>query len=169
MAIQVCENTQVLAENSISTKEKQPWLFHKRLPGYAPTPLLEASQLARDLGVGNIWIKDETQRFAMSSFKILGTSWAVYRALMSRLGDTKDVSWETFEDLARIFAPLRPLTLVAATDGNHGRAVAHMAALLGFDSHIFVPSGMVVSRIDAIRKEGAKITVVNGKYDEAVR
>jgi diaminopropionate ammonia-lyase len=169
MAIQVYENTEVFAENSIFTTVKQPWLFHKRLPGYAPTPLLEAPQLARDLGVGNIWIKDETQRFGMPSFKILGTSWAVYRALISRLGDTKVVSWETFEDLARIFAPLRPLTLVAATDGNHGRAVAHMAALLGFDSHIFVPSGMVESRIDAIRKEGAKITVVNGTYDEAVR
>jgi len=169
MAIQVYENTEVLTENSLFTTEKQPWLFHKRLPGYAPTPLLEAPQLARDLGVGNIWIKDETQRFGMPSFKILGTSWAVYRALMSRLVDTKVVSWETFEDLARIFAPLRPLTLVAATDGNHGRAVAHMAALLGFDSHIFVPSGMVESRIDAIRKEGAKITVVNGTYDEAVR
>ena len=104
----------------------------------------------------------------MPSFKILGTSWAVYQALMSRLGKEIE-SWETFDDLARIFAPLRPLTLVAATDGNHGRAVAHMAALLGFESHIFVPLGMVESRINAIKKEGAKVTIVDGTYDEAVR
>src|SRR5947207_3427026 len=156
MAIQVFENTQVLADYNIFTKEKQTWLFHKSLPGYAPTPLLEAPQLARRLGVGNIWIKDETRRLDMPSFKILGTSWAVYRALMSRMS-TKVESWETFEDLARIFAPLRPLTLVAATDGNHGRAVAHMATLLGFDSHIFVPRGMAESRINAIKKEGAKV------------
>src|SRR5438876_10025731 len=113
MAIQVFENTQVLADYNIFTKEKQTWLFHKSLPGYAPTPLLEAPQLARRLGVGKLWIKDETKRFDMPSFKILGTSWAVYRALMSRMG-TEAVYWETFADLARFFAPLRPWTLVAA-------------------------------------------------------
>ncbi|MGZ6366137.1 MAG: diaminopropionate ammonia-lyase [Ktedonobacteraceae bacterium] len=168
MAIQIIENAQVLANKNIHSKEKQTWHFHKCLPGYAPTPLIEAPQLARQLGVGNIWIKDETLRFDMPSFKILGTSWAVYQALMSRLGNEIE-SWETFDDLATIFAPLRPLTLVAATDGNHGRAVAHMAALLGFDSHIFVPRGMVESRINAIKNEGAKVTIVNGTYDEAVR
>src|SRR6266496_6488970 len=165
MTIQIIENIQVLANKNNHFKEKQTWNLHKRLPGYAPTPLVEAPQLARQMGVGNIWIKDETRRFDMPSFKILGTSWAVYRALLSRMG-TKVESWETFADLARFFAPLRPLTLVAATDGNHGRAVAHMAALLGFDSHIFVPRGMVESRINAIRKEGAKVTIVNGTYDE---
>jgi diaminopropionate ammonia-lyase len=168
MAIQIIEDTQVLANKNIHTNEKQTWHFHKRLPGYAPTPLVEAPQLARQLGVGNMWIKDETRRFEMPSFKILGTSWAVYQELMSRLGKVIE-SWETFDDLATIFAPLRPLTLVAATDGNHGRAVAHMAALLGFDSHIFVPRGMVESRIRAIMNEGAKVTIVNGTYDEAVR
>ena len=168
MAIQIIEDPQVIGSKNIHSKEKQIWKFHKRLPGYAPTPLIEAPQLARQMGVGNIWIKDESRRFEMPSFKILGTSWAVYRALMSRLG-TEIESWETFEDLAEIFAPLRPLTLVAATDGNHGRAVAHMSALLGFASHIFVPFGMAKSRIDAIEKEGAKVTIVDGTYDEAVR
>src|SRR6266487_657631 len=86
MATQIFQNSQVLAEKSIFTTEEQPLLFHQRLPGYAPTPLLEAPQLARRLGVGKLWIKDETKRFEMPSFKILGTSWAVYRALMSRMG-----------------------------------------------------------------------------------
>ncbi len=168
MAIQIIENPQVVANKNIHSKEKQTWHFHKRLPGYEPTPLIEAPLLARELGVGNIWIKDESQRFDMPSFKILGTSWAVYRALVSLLGKGIEL-WETFDDLAKIFAPLRPLTLIAATDGNHGRAVAHMASILGFDSHIFVPLGMAESRIDAIEKEGAKVTIVNGTYDEAVR
>jgi diaminopropionate ammonia-lyase len=167
MAIQIIENPKVVTNKGIKS-EKQTWDFHKQLPGYAPTPLIEAQQLARELGVGNIWIKDESRRFEMPSFKILGTSWAIYRALMSRLGKEID-SWETFDDLASIFAPLQPLTLVAATDGNHGRAVAHIAALLGFESHIFVPLGMAESRIDAIKNEGAKVTIVDGTYDEAVR
>jgi diaminopropionate ammonia-lyase len=168
MAVQFIENPQIQTDNFTNAKAKRTWNFHKRLPGYSPTPLIEAPRLARELGVGNIWIKDESRRFAMPSFKILGTSWAIYQALISRLG-TEIESWGTFDDLARIFTPLRPLTLVAATDGNHGRAVAHMASLLGFESHIFVPLGMAESRIDAIKNEGAKITVVDGTYDEAVR
>src|SRR5574340_712251 len=111
MAIQIIENRQVIAPKNIYSQKKQTWNFHKRLPGYAPTPLIQAPQFARELGVGNIWIKDESSRFEMPSFKILGTSWAIYRALMSRMG-TVNESWETFDDLARIFAPLRPLTLV---------------------------------------------------------
>ncbi len=168
MAIQIIGNPQIVSNKVINSKKKRTWNFHKHLPGYAPTPLLEAPHLARELGVRNIWIKDESRRLEMPSFKILGTSWAIYRALMRRLG-TEIESWETFDDLARIFAPLRPLTLVAATDGNHGRAVAHMASLLGFKSHIFVPLGMAESRINAIKNEGAKVTIVDGTYDETVR
>src|SRR5437763_14996415 len=111
MAIQIFENTQVLANNNIHSKEKQTWHFHKRLPGYAPTPLVEAPQLARQLEVGNIWIKDETRRFDMPSFKILGNSWAVYSALISRIG-TEDESWKLFDYLDRIFVPLIYLILL---------------------------------------------------------
>src|SRR5215471_15319631 len=168
MATLIFQNTPGLTEESMHMTVALPLLFHQRLPGYERTPLLDAPQLARRLGVGKLWIKDETRRFDMPSFKILGTSWAVYRALMSRMG-TEAAYWETFEDLARLFAPLRPLTLIAATDGNHGRAVAHIAALLGFDAHIFVPRDMTESRMTAIKREGARVTIVNGTYDEAVR
>jgi diaminopropionate ammonia-lyase len=168
MATLIFQNTPRLTEKSMHMTVAQPLLFHQRLPGYERTPLLDTPQLASRLGVGKLWIKDETRRFDMPSFKILGTSWAVYRALMRRMG-TEAAYWETFEDLARFFAPLRPLTLVAATDGNHGRAVAHMAALLGFDAHIFVPRDMTESRLTAIKREGARVTIVNGTYDEAVR
>ena len=75
----------------------------------------------------------------------------------------------TFAALRDAVAPLRPLSLAAATDGNHGRAVAHVAALLGLGADIYVPDNTVAARIDAIAGEGATVTVVDGGYDDAVR
>jgi diaminopropionate ammonia-lyase len=150
---------------------ESPLGFHQRLPGYAPTPLVEAKSLARQLGVGKLWVKDESSRFGLPSFKILGASWATYMAL-SRLPGMHPRSWESSEslaDLAEHLAPLRPLTLVAATDGNHGRAVARMAALLGLQALIFVPDDMAQARRDAIAAEGARVVPVQGSYDDAVR
>ena len=141
--------------------------FHQRLDGYAPTQLRDAPELARMLEVGRVLLKDESSRLGLPAFKILGASWAIYRALQSRIGDTLE-PWQTIADLAQRLAPLRPMTLAAATDGNHGRAVAHMAALLGFDSRIYVPAGTAQARIDAIASEGARVEVVEGTYDDAV-
>lgn len=141
--------------------------FHKKLPGYAPSPLIDARTVAKKLGVGRVWVKDESSRFGLPAFKFLGASWAVYRALLQRIGGTIE-PWHTFDDLNDRFAPLKPLTLVAATDGNHGRAVARMARLLGLAGHILVPRDMTPARIDAIASEGVAVTVVNGSYDDAV-
>lgn len=143
-----------------------PLAFHRRLPGYQPTPLVELPALARQLGVGRLWLKDEAQRLGLPSFKILGAAWAVYRALVARLG--AEPVWATLDELAAHVAPLRPLSLAAATDGNHGRAVAHMARLLGLTAQIFVPAGTAAARIAAIASEGASVTVVDGSYDDAV-
>lgn len=141
--------------------------FHQKLPGYEPSALIDAPGIAATLGVGKVWVKDESSRFGLPAFKFLGASWAVYRALLKRIG-AAIVPWDTFEDLKDRFAPLKPLTLVAATDGNHGRAVARMARLLGFEAHILVPRDMAQARIDAIADEGAKVTVMDGSYDEVV-
>jgi diaminopropionate ammonia-lyase len=140
--------------------------FHRTLPDYEPSPLVDAPILAERLGVASVHVKDESSRLGMPSFKILGASWATYRALVARMGkDLTDVP-----DLAALRELLAgdPLTLVAATDGNHGRAVARMATLLGQSAHILVPRDMVPERIEAIRGEGATVTVVDGNYDEAV-
>jgi diaminopropionate ammonia-lyase len=145
-----------------------PPAFHRRLPGYAPTPLLEAPLLADWLGVEKIWIKDESRRLGLPSFKILGSSWALYQALGERLGTASMEPWSSLDELVERCRPLYPLTLVTATDGNHGRGVAHLAALFGFGAHIFVPAGTAESRIDAIAGEGAEVTIVDGTYDEAV-
>lgn len=140
--------------------------FHRRLPGYAPTPLVDAPELASTLGLASLHIKDESARLGLPSFKILGASWAVYRLLVSRLGH--EPSWHDAEELRSALAPLGHLTLVAATDGNHGRAVARMARMLAFGARILVPRGTAAARITGIESEGANVTVVDGTYDDAV-
>ena len=124
--------------------------YHRSLPGYAPTPLVDAPALARDWGVGKVLLKFERERFGLPAFKFLGASWAAHRLLGA--------------------PPYDPaLTLVAATDGNHGRAVARVAKLANAKAHILVPHGTAQARIDAIKGEGAHLEVVDGSYDDAVR
>jgi diaminopropionate ammonia-lyase len=147
---------------------RSPLQFHRRLPGYEVTPLVDAPELAEALGVGKVFVKDESSRLGLPAFKVLGTSWAVYRALEERLGDEGFGHWEAIEDLKQKLEPLRPLSLVAATDGNHGRAVARVARLLGLGARIFVPEDMVAARREAIAGEGAEVVVVDGSYDDAV-
>jgi diaminopropionate ammonia-lyase len=143
-----------------------PRAFHRRLPGYEPTPLVAAPALAHDLGLGRLWVKVESSRLGLPAFKMLGASWATYRVLCARLG--AEPEWATLDDLRAALAPLGDLTLTAATDGNHGRAVARTARLLGYASRIFVPAGTAAARIEAIESEGAAVTVVDGTYDDAV-
>ena len=142
--------------------------FHPSLPGFATTPLRPAPKAAQRLGVRSVHVKDESQRLGMPSFKILGASWATYRTVMAHLGQA--VGAEPTLDTLReaVAASGSDLTLVAATDGNHGRAVARMARLLHLSAIIIVPSGTVDSRIDAITGEGAEVRIVSGGYDEAI-
>ena len=141
--------------------------FHRRLPGYAPSPLRDVPALAAPCKVGRVLVKDESRRLGLPSFKVLGASWAVYRVLCERLGG--EPAWETPADLAAVVAAeLGPLELVAATDGNHGRAVAHMARLLGLGATVLVPDGTAVARIAGIESEGAQVMVIPGTYDDAV-
>jgi diaminopropionate ammonia-lyase len=143
--------------------------LHRRLPGYAPTPLLDLPAPAAATGVGRVVVKAEVERFGLPSFKVLGASWATYRLLGERLGGDGEPSWATVDELAALVArELGPLRLVAATDGNHGRAVAHMARLLGLSATILVPEGTAAARIDGIAGEGADVEVVDGTYDDAV-
>ncbi len=148
------------------TPSREPLEFHRTLVGYEPSRLVEAPNAAAALGIGRLLVKDESSRLGLPAFKILGASWATYRALEERVGGFSE--WQTLDDLAAQIAPRGPLTLVAATDGNHGRAVARMARLLGLSSRIYVPDDMVQARRDAIASEGAEVVVFHGTYDEAV-
>jgi diaminopropionate ammonia-lyase len=148
--------------------DRAPLAFHRRMPGYVETPLVDAPGIAEALGVGKVWVKDESARLGLPAFKVLGASWAVYKALEERLPGGAFGNWETVEELKERLEPLRPLDLVAATDGNHGRALARVAGLLGLGARIFVPEEMVAARREAIAEEGAEVVVVKGTYDEAV-
>lgn len=122
--------------------------YHRSLPGYAPTPLVELSALAAELGVGRVFAKDESTRLGLPAFKALGASWAVERALAT--------------------APLAA-TVVTATDGNHGRAVAKFSRLAGRSARIYIPKGGIHPHaVQAIADEGAEIVQVEGRYDDAV-
>lgn len=142
--------------------------FHRSLPGYAPTALLERPDLARELGVGRVFVKQESSRFGLPAFKLLGASWAVFRALSARAGRTEG-GWQP-DTLARRFAgdPDAPV-LVSATDGNHGRAVARMAARMGLAARIFVPEEISPRAKEAVSGEGAELTALALPYDDVVR
>ena len=137
--------------------------FHRSLPGYAPTPLQSLPSVAQRLAVRHVLLKDESYRLDLKAFKILGASWGTYRGLAERLGLPLTVS---IEDLGR-GARAADITLFAATEGNHGRAVARMARWLNVKAHIFVPNNMDKSTQDRIASEGAQVEIVEGDYDLA--
>ncbi len=134
-----CESGPFTAPSSVARE------FHRTLPGYAPTPLVDCQPLAGALGLRSLHIKDESHRFGLNAFKALGASFAMHR--VARPG----------------------MTFSAATAGNHGRAVAWSARRLNCAAKIFVPFITAASRIDAIRREGAEVRVVQGSYEDAVR
>jgi diaminopropionate ammonia-lyase len=136
--------------------------FHRSLPGYASTPLVSVPELAFELGVRAVEVKDESSRLGLPAFKVLGASWAVARVVSDRTGAATD--------LASLQARTAgsALHLVTATDGNHGRAVAHMAGLLGLSATVFVPAVVTAAAAAAIADEGAEVVRTETDYDTAV-
>jgi diaminopropionate ammonia-lyase len=121
--------------------------FHAALEGYRPTPLHDLPAIAAELGLGAVLLKDESDRLGLPAFKVLGASWAAERALRQQPGVR---------------------TLVAASAGNHGRAVARVAALRGLGCRIYLPAGSAPARVEAIAAEGAEVVVTGGSYERAV-
>jgi len=142
--------------------------FHRRIPGYQVSPLKSLPRLAALLGLGGVWVKDESFRLSLSSFKVLGGSFAIYSFVKSALGvDELDIF--SPEGMAMVKEKLGDLTFAAATDGNHGRGVAWSAKRLGFKSIIYVHHKTSQARIEAIESNGARVVVITGTYDDAVR
>ena len=141
--------------------------FHATLPGYRPTPLRSLGQMARRLGLGGVWLKDESRRFGLQAFKILGASYAVCATLADRLAMPLPLVFDAFRATG-VRRRLSALTLVAASDGNHGAAVAWMAARLGCRSRILLPRGTSACRYAAIRHLDGEAVPVDGNYDAAV-
>ena len=116
---------------------------------YAPTPLRDLSTVADRAEIGAVWLKDEAERFGLGSFKALGGAYAVAKLLVARGG--------------------APTTVVCATDGNHGRAVAWGAQRVGAACIVLVHARVSQARVDAIARYGAEVRRVAGNYDDAVR
>lgn len=143
--------------------------FHRQIPGYRMSPLKSLPYLADRLGLGGIWVKDESARLDLGSFKVLGGSYAIYQLVKRRLGLAGQEL--TFSDLTKgnLREKLGNLVFAAATDGNHGRGVAWSAAQMGFQAVIYVHKLTSRERIQAIERNKARVVVVDGNYDDAVR
>lgn len=149
-----------------SSKRADIRRFHASFPGYRPTPLVHLNAPAESWGLGNLWLKDESQRLGLSAFKVLGASYAVAELMKRRL-NLQSVA--TLDHIRRALTKHgdRP-TLVTATDGNHGRAVAWTARQLGCPAVVYMPRGSVEARVEAIRGEGAEVQVLDCLYEGCV-
>lgn len=141
--------------------------FHQSVPGYQATPLYCLPELARHLGIKNIYVKDESFRFGLKAFKALGATWAVAGILCEKLG--RPLTDIDFSSLKQAVSHLGDMVFVTATDGNHGRGLAWAAAQLGCRAEVYMPAGSAASRVQAIENEGAKVWVTDKNYDDAVR
>ena len=140
--------------------------FHRTMDGYRPTPLVELPQIAAELNVGRVFLKDESQRLGLPAFKILGASWAVANALAEKFSmPVQEISL----DALRATVDGHEVTLVTATDGNHGRAVSHLARLLGIHARVYTPAGVSAAAVAGIRSEGAELVESDSIYDDVVR
>lgn len=148
---------------------KRALAFHRSFPEYEETPLVRLEQLAEKLGVERIFIKDESYRFGLNAFKVLGGSYCIGRDIGNRLGiRQEDLSYKKI-CAENVKAQLGQLTYVTATDGNHGRGIAWTANRLGHKSVVYMPKGSAAERLEHIRKLGADASITELNYDDAVR
>ena len=143
--------------------------FHKSFPQYSVTPLQKLSALASYLGVKGIYCKDESYRFGLNAFKVLGGSYAMGRYIAKELG--RDISQLPYNVLSsdKLREEFGQATFFPATDGNHGRGVAWAAKRLGQKAVVRMPKGTTKTRFDNIAKEGAEVTIEEVNYDDCVR
>lgn len=151
------------------TEAKKVYKFHSNFGEYSQTPLLALPALSRHLGLGSINIKDESKRFGLNAFKVLGGAYAIGKYLAQKLD--RDVESLTFEELTspETRALLGDMTFVTATDGNHGRGIAWAANQLGQKSVVYMPKGSCENRAQNIRNHGAECIITDLNYDGAVR
>lgn len=143
--------------------------FHSNFREYHPTPLVALPALSKYLRLGSIHVKDESHRFGLNAFKVLGGAYAIGQYLAQKLH--RDVESLTFDELVSpsIKAQLGEMTFVTATDGNHGRGVAWAAHQLGQKAVVYMPKGSCENRAQNIRNHGAECIITDLNYDGAVR
>ena len=143
--------------------------FHESFPQYSKTPLAKLDHMAEYLGLGGLFVKDESYRFGLNAFKVLGGSFAMANYIAKQTHrDVSQLPYAvlTSEELRKEFGQA---TFFTATDGNHGRGVAWAANRLGQKSVVLMPKGSTQTRLENILKEGADATITDVNYDECVR
>ena len=148
---------------------ERAYRFHQSFPQYSVTPLANLTGMAQNLGLGALCVKDESYRFGLNAFKVLGGSFAMARYIADQLGrdvSTLDYDYLTSDKLREEFGQA---TFFTATDGNHGRGVAWAAKQLHQKAVVHMPKGSVKIRFDNIAKEGAQVTIEEVNYDDCVR
>lgn len=150
------------------TQAEKALAFHRSFPGYAPTPLADLPHLAHELGVAALRVKDESRRFGLNAFKVLGGSYCLGRCIAERAGLDPDSL--TFGELERpeVLAKIDGITFITATDGNHGRGVAWTAAKLKQRCVVYMPKGSAAERLENIRRTGADASITEFNYNDTV-
>ena len=159
------ENLKVMSLEEV----KKARAFHESFPQYTVTPLTKLDKMADMLGLGEVYIKDESYRFGLNAFKVLGGSFAMARYIAKQTG--KDVSELPYNVLTSdaLKEEFGQATFFTATDGNHGRGVAWAAKRLGQKAVVLMPKGTTQTRLNNILAEGATATIEEYNYDECVR
>ena len=152
---------------SIKENSDTAYNFHKTLPGYLPTPLLNLRHFAKKIGIGDCYIKDESQRLGLNAFKVLGASYAMAEEIKKYVPEGQ--SNLSFESIKSHKTSIKDLTFVTATDGNHGRAVAWCAEQYGCRAVVFMPKGSSEIRLKSILEHKAKAEITELNYDETVK
>ncbi|TNV21955.1 diaminopropionate ammonia-lyase [Buttiauxella sp. B2] len=148
-----------------SEQTRKARAFHQKIAGYQPTPLCELNALAGLFGVGKILVKDESQRFGLNAFKMLGGTYAIAQLLCEKYQmDINDFSFEKIKNTIK-----EKMTFATTTDGNHGRGVAWAARQLGQHAVVYMPKGSAQERVDHILNLGAECIVTDMNYDDTVR
>lgn len=173
--MEIIENTEAKKKEKASlhilekAETRKAKKFHESFPMYEKTPLCELKNLASELGVGDIYVKDESYRFGLNAFKVLGGSYAIGNYIAEKLG--KKIDDISYDEIISEYTKnkIGQVTFISATDGNHGRGVAWTAHQLKQKSVIYMPKGSAKERLENIRKEGADATITDLNYDDAVR
>lgn len=148
---------------------KKARAFHESIPQYKKTPLANLEKMAEELGLAKVCVKDESYRFGLNAFKVLGGSYAIAKYIAQKCG--KDIAQMPYSVLVskETKDAVGSITFYSATDGNHGRGVAWAANRLGQKCVIRMPVGSTEIRRQNIENEGAECTIETVNYDDCVR
>ncbi|MDD3797176.1 MAG: diaminopropionate ammonia-lyase [Lachnospiraceae bacterium] len=160
-----CPELDIMSEANVAKARS----FHESFPEYSKTPLAKLNHLAEHLGLGGLYVKDESYRFGLNAFKVLGGSYAIARYIAKKLG--KDISEVPYHVLTseKLREEFGQAAFYVATDGNHGRGVAWAANRLHQKCIVHMPKGSTENRRMNIAKENAQVTIEELNYDDCVR